>query len=149
MTETQTGADGRFSLRLPRGLSSRTLCLAYRPPGGAPELMRTLGLNVRAGIALGVAPQTASVGHEILFHGRLRAGPIPPAGKQLVLEARSSGGGWIEFKVIRTGPRGRFHAAYRFRFPGPADYQFRAVSEPESDYPFAAGASNVVRVHER
>jgi hypothetical protein len=66
-----------------------------------------------------------------------------------VLEARSPGGAWIEFSVIRTGPRGRFHGSYRFRFPGPADYQFRAVSEPESDYPFAAGSSNVVGVHER
>ena len=77
------------------------------------------------------------------------AGPIPPAGKQLVLEARSPGGAWIEFNVIRTGPRGHFRAVYRFRFPGPADYQFRALSEAESDYPFAAGASNVVGVHER
>jgi hypothetical protein len=108
-----------------------------------------LELNVRAGIAVGVSPQTTSVGQEIFFHGRLLAGPVPTAGKQLVLEARSPGGGWIEFKVIRTAPRGRFRATYRFRFPGPADYQFRAVSEPESDYPFAGGASNVVRVHER
>jgi hypothetical protein len=104
---------------------------------------------VRAGVALGVSPHTASVGHVIFFNGRLLGGPVPPAGKQLVLEARSPGGGWIEFNLVRSGHRGRFHAAYRFRFPGPADYQFRAVSEPESDYPFAAGASNVVGVHER
>ena len=149
MTGPQSGPDGSFSVRLPRGISSRTLCLAYRPPGGAPPLTRMLALNVRAGIALGVSPQTTNVGHEIFFHGRLLAGPIPPDGKQLVLEARSPGGGWIQFNVVRTGPRGRFHSAYRFRFPGPAEYQFRAVSEPESDYPFAAGASNVVRVHER
>jgi hypothetical protein len=149
MTGLQTGPDGRFSARLPRGLSSRTLCLAYRPPGGAPPLTRTLALSVRAGVALAVSPHTTSVGHEILFHGRLLGGPIPSDGKQLVLEARSPGGAWIEFNVIRTGPRGRFRAGYRFRFPGPADYQFRAVSEPESDYPFAAGASNVVGVHER
>jgi hypothetical protein len=108
-----------------------------------------LDLNVRAGVALSVSPQTTSVGHEIFFHGRLLSGPIPHAGKQIVLEARSLGSAWLEFQVIRTGPRGRFRATYRFRFPGPADYQFRAVSEPESDYPFAAGASNVVRVHER
>ena len=74
---------------------------------------------------------------------------MPSAGKQLVLEARSPGSRWIQFKVVRTNRRGRFHASYRFRFPGPADYRFRAVSEPESDYPFAAGSSNVVAVHER
>ena len=96
-----------------------------------------------------VSPSTTTVGHEIFFHGRLLAGPVPPAGKQLVLEARSPGGPWIEFQVIRTGSHGRFAASYRFRFPGPAVYQFRAVSEPESDYPFAAGNSNVVAVRER
>src|SRR5439155_16564590 len=149
MTGPQTRPDGRFSVRLPRGISSRTLCLAYRPPGGAAPLTRTLALSVRAGVAVTVSPSTTTVGHEITFHGRLLGGPVPPAGKQLVLEARSPGGPWIEFQVIRTGSHGRFAASYRFRFPGPAVYQFRAVSEPESDYPFAAGNSNVVAVRER
>jgi hypothetical protein len=149
MAGVQTAPDGRFSVRLPRGISSRVLCLAYRPTGGAAPLTRSLVLSVRAGVAMTVSPRTTSVGHEIVFHGRLLGGPVPPAGKQLVLEARSPGGAWIEFSVIRTGPRGRFHGSYRFRFPGPADYQFRAVSEPESDYPFAAGSSNVIGVHER
>jgi len=66
-----------------------------------------------------------------------------------VLEARSQGSPWLEFEVIRTDARGRFHASYRFRFPGPAVYQFRVLSEPESDYPFAAGFSKVVAVRER
>jgi hypothetical protein len=149
MAGVQTAPDGRFSVLLPRGISSRTVCLAYRPTGGAAPLTRTLVLGVRAGVAMTVSPRTTSVGHEIVFHGRLLGGPVPPAGKQLVLEARSPGGAWIEFSVIRTAPRGRFHGSYRFRFPGPANYQFRAVSEPESDYPFAAGSSNVIGVHER
>jgi hypothetical protein len=66
-----------------------------------------------------------------------------------VLEARAPGGRWIEFDDVRTGPRGVFHAGYRFKFPGPAHYQFRVLSEPESDYPYAQGASDVVAVTER
>ena len=66
-----------------------------------------------------------------------------------MLEARSPGGPWIEFDVVRTDARGRYHASYRFKFPGPADYQFRVLCEPESDYPFATGSSNVVGVRER
>ena len=66
-----------------------------------------------------------------------------------MLEARSPGSAWIEFRVVRTNARGRFRAAYRFKFPGPANYRFRARSEPESDFPFTAGSSNVVAVHER
>jgi hypothetical protein len=91
----------------------------------------------------------ASVGRGIVFRGRLLGGSIPRGGKQLVLEARSRGGSWLEFNVIRANARGLFRASYRFRFPGPVQYQFRAVSEPEADYPFAGGSSNVVGVTER
>jgi hypothetical protein len=127
------------------------LRFAYRSHLGdsPPVATSTLTLRVRAGVALAVAPRTASVGRSIFFRGRLLGGPIPRGGKQLVLEARSPGSPWIEFKVVRANARGRFRAGYRFKFAGPADYQFRVVSEAESDYPFAAGASNVVRVSER
>lgn len=150
MASPRTQADGSFTLKLPAALSSRTLCLAYGPtPGGPAQATRTLSLKVHAGIALAISPRVVSVGHGISFRGRLLAGPVPPAGKQLVLEARSAGSGWLEFKVIRTNARGRFRAKYRFKFPGPANYSFRVLSEVESDYPFAAGTSNVVRVYER
>jgi hypothetical protein len=151
MASPRTGADGRFSVRLPGGISSRTLRFAYRSHLGEalPAATRTLTLSVDAGIALGIAPRTASVGRSIFFRGRLLGGPIPADGKQLVLEARSPAGPWIEFDVIRTDGRGRYQASYRFKFPGPAYYQFRVLSEPESDYPFAGGSSNIVGVLER
>jgi hypothetical protein len=151
LASPRTDGDGRFSLSVPARTSSRTLRFAYRAhlDDAQPAATGALRLITRAGIALRVSPRTASVGSSISFTGRLRGGPIPRGGKQLVLEARSPGSGWIEFKVIRTDARGRYRAAYRFKFPGPADYRFRVRSEAESDYPFAAGASNVVGVHER
>jgi hypothetical protein len=150
MAGPRTGADGRFRVRLPGRISSRTLCFAYRSPVGARQVVtRTLTLSVRAGIDLSIAPRTASVGRSIFFRGRLRGGPIPAGGKHLVLEARSPGGPWLEFDVVRTDARGRYRSTYRFKFPGPAEYQFRVLSEAESDYPFAAGSSNVVGVFER
>lgn len=151
MTSPQTGPDGRFTLRLPSRISSRTLRFAYRAHVGdaLPVATRTLALGVRAGISLSIAPRTASVGRSIDFRGRLLGGPIPRDGKQLVLEARSPGGPWIEFDVVRTDSHGRYRASYRFKFPGPADYQFRVRSEVESDYPFAAGSSGAVSVFER
>jgi hypothetical protein len=147
----RTEPDGRFTLRLPRDISSSGLRIAYRSHLGdpLPVATRTLSLTVRAGIALRIVPRTASVGRSIFFHGRLLGGPIPAGGKQLVLEARSPGSGWIEFQVIRTDRRGRFHSSYRFKFPGPASYSFRAVSNSEADYPFATGTSRAVGVHER
>jgi hypothetical protein len=150
MASPTTAADGSFTVALRGKLSSRTLRFSYRSHLGdaRPATTRALSLSVRAAVALRVVPHTTSVGNNIFFNGRLLGAPIPTEGKQLVLEARSPGGPWIEFDVVRSDARGRFSASYRFKFPGPAHYQFRARSEPESDYPFAAGASNVVDVHE-
>jgi hypothetical protein len=151
MPSPYTGQDGRFTVNLPGGISSRTLRFAYRVHLGdtLPVATHTLTLSVEAGIALSISPRTASVGHSIFFRGRLLGGSIPRGGKQLVLEARSPGSSWMEFNVIRADARGRYRARYRFRFPGPARYQFRVLSEAEAAYPFAPGASNVVGVRER
>jgi hypothetical protein len=148
----RTGADGRFAVRVRGGgTGSRTIRLAYRAHIGdaLPVATRTLGLSVRAGVRLRVTPHTTSAGRSIRFTGALLGGPIPRGGKQVVLEARSPGGPWIEFDVVKTNRKGRYRDSYRFKFPGPIDYRFRAVSEGEADYPYATGASNVVRVHER
>lgn len=150
-TKLKTDADGRFLMRIDRGARSQSLAIAYRAHVGdtQPVAARTLTLKVRASISLSVSPHTTSVGRRIVFHGLLRGSPIPRGGKQLVLEARSPGSPWIEFKVVRTDAQGRYHASYRFKFAGPANYRFRARSEAESDFPFVGGSSNVVAVHER
>ncbi len=151
MAAVRTAANGRFAVRIPAGVSSRTLRFSYRSHLGEtlPAATRTLTLSVRAGVALSITPRTASVGASVRFTGRLRGGPIPHGGKLLVLEARSPGSRWLEFDVIRSDAHGRYHAGYRFKFPGPADYQFRVLCQAEADYPFAAGNSNVVDVRER
>jgi hypothetical protein len=151
MTRPRTARNGRFSVSLSGGLSSRTLRFAYRShlDDTLPAATRTLTLNVRAAITLRIAPHVASVGRKIFFNGVLHGGPIPPAGKQLVLEARSPRTPWLEFDVIRTDSRGRFHSFYRFRLPGPHHYHFRIISKYESDFAFVAGASNTVQVEEQ
>ena len=65
-----------------------------------------------------------------------------------MLEA-SSGGEWIQLNTIATDAKGRYRASYRFKFPGPIVYRFRVVSRYEADFPFLAGTSNIVEVHER
>ena len=150
MTSPRTAADGTFALSIPAGASSRTLRFVYRARLGdaLPAATRTLQLGVRAGLRVSVFPHVASVGQRVRFTGRLLGGPVPASGKLLILEARAPRGPWIQFRVFRSDTHGRFRAGYRFKFPGPANYQFRVVSEPESDYPFGAGASNVVSLHE-
>ncbi len=149
MISVRTDSNGGFTLRLPPGTPSRTLSFEYSAQfGSPPAATKALTLSVRAGVSLGIAPRTAHAGSSIHFSGRLRGGPIPKGGKLVVLEARSPGGAWLEFNVIRSNARGRFHASYRFKFAGPAEYQFRALCEAEADYPYATGASHVVTVFE-
>jgi hypothetical protein len=147
----RTGAQGRWSLQLPRSISSAQLRFVYRShlDASLPAATRTLTLSVRAGLQLTVAPRVAAVRGEIRFAGRVLGGPVPAGGKQLVLEALAPGARWQEFHVIRAAAGGRFRFAYRFRLPGPIGYRFRVRCEAEADYPFAAGSSNVVRVYER
>lgn len=150
MRGATTGPEGEFTIHLPADLSSRALTVAYFARIGDPHpaTSRDLQLDVRAPVSLSISPRTASVGSAIYFRGRLGAGPIPPGGKPLVLEARSGQGRWIEFDVLRTDDHGRYRASYRFKFPGPALYQFRVLCEQEADYPYAEGASPVVSVQE-
>jgi hypothetical protein len=150
LARPRTRTDGTFSIRVPAGEPSATISFAYRANLGEPTPAATgaLALTVRARVALSVSPRTVTVGHRIVFRGHLQGGPIPPGGKPLVLQARSGGGRWITFDVVRSDRSGRFHASYRFRFPGPVHYDFRAVCEAEADYPYAAATSNAVGVRE-
>ncbi len=146
-----TSASGTFAVRLPARLSSRTIVLGYTAHVGdpGPAAQASLQLAVQAPVSLRIAPRVAASRGTIAFHGRLLAGPFPKGGKPVVLEARSGRGAWIEFHVVRTDRRGRFTARYRFKYPGPVRYQFRAVCEGEADYPFATGASRAMGVMER
>jgi hypothetical protein len=146
----RTGPTGGYSLTLPAGVSSCMLRLRYRSHVNDTVAVATatLTLRVHAGLTLKISPRVVSVGERIFFSGKLAGAPIPPGGKQLVLEARA-GREWIQFKAIHTGPKGRYHASYRFKFPGPATYRFRVLSPQEADFPFLEGTSSNIAVRER
>jgi hypothetical protein len=147
----RTRANGSFSFRVPAGTPSARLSFAYsaRLTAPVPDVTAALQLRIPASLSLKIAPRTTQRGGRIRFSGRLRGAPLPSGGKQLVLEARGSSGGWRQFQVLATAAGGSYRATYRFRLPGPIDYKFRAVSRQEADFPYAEGKSNVVMVHER
>jgi hypothetical protein len=146
----RTGPAGAWTLTLPRDTSSGALRFEYRSHQNdtIPVSTAALTLLVHAGIALRIAPHVTSVGHTIFFVGVLHGTPIPPGGKQLVLEA-SSGREWVQFDTITTNAKGRYRARYSFKFPGPVTYRFRVYAPYEADFPFLEGTSNVVGVYER
>jgi len=151
LTSVRTSSDGAFRVRLPASLSSTRLTFAYAANQGqaAPTVTAQLTLAVPAKVSLKVTPRVSHVGGTIVFRGALSGGPLPPGGKQVILEARAPHGPWRQFHVLSTAAHGRFRASYRFRLPGPIDYQFKAVCPHEADFPYGAGSSPVVLVHER
>ena len=86
-----------------------------------------LTLAVPARVSLNVVPRVSHVDGTIAFSGALPGGPLPPGGKQVILEAQALHGSWRQFQVLTTAARGRFKSSYRFRLAGPIDYRFRAV----------------------
>ncbi|MGA9284400.1 MAG: hypothetical protein WBV85_03065 [Solirubrobacteraceae bacterium] len=151
LMSVRTAGDGSFRLRLPASLPSTRLTFAYAAGQGqaAPTVTAQLTLAVPAKVSLKVAPRVSHVGGTIVFKGALSGGPLPPGGKQVILEARTVHGPWRQFQVLSTATKGRFKASYRFRLGGPIDYQFKAVCPHEADFPYGAGASPTVLVHER
>jgi hypothetical protein len=146
-----TRANGSFDFRIPASTPSAGLTFAYSAQLGAPapSVTATLQLRIPASLSLKITPRTTRRGGRILFSGKLQGAPLPPGGKQLVLEARTLSGQWRQFQTLSTGSKGSYRATYRFRLAGPIDYKFRAVSQQEADFPYVKGASNVVLVHER
>jgi hypothetical protein len=54
---------------------------------------------------------------------------------------------WITVDTRRTGPKGRFRAAYRFTSTRSTTvYRFRALVRGENGYPFVTAHSGTVRV---
>jgi hypothetical protein len=145
-----TGQQGRFTFHPQKQSASEQLTLTYSPTiGGRPVASQAVRLRVRAGVELHVSPGAVSAGGSIRLTGRILGTPIPSAGKQVVLEARSKGSSWLQFLVLRSGRNGRFTGTHHFRLPGPVRYRFRAVCPEEADFPFATGNSNRVSVWER
>ena len=144
----RTGADGAWRAVLPASVSSRDVTFRYRSHVNDTVAAATTSvrLRVRAGLHLRIHPRRARQGQAIHFDGRLLGGPLPRGGKQIVLMARASRGGWVRFNVVRSDGGGRFRAVYRFRQTGAARYRFRALSLSEAAYPYLAGGSNVVEV---
>lgn len=151
LASLRTAPDGSFHLHVPASTPSTHLTFTYSSHATqpVPDVTASLLLTVPAHLSLHVHPRVSHLGGTIAFSGALFGSPLPSGGKQLVLEARTLHGPWRQFHVLSSAAHGRFRATYRFRLPGPIDYEFRAVSSHEADFPYGTGASPVVLVHER
>jgi hypothetical protein len=141
-----TAADGRYRMRVPRGVSRRLRAgVRVRPTDPLLACSRSLELRTPARVRL----RARSLPGRVRLAGRLRGGHVPARGKGVELQAFERGR-WRTFESVRTDRRGRFTARYRFAVsPVGRVFRMRARVRPEASYPFALGHSRVVRVRVR
>jgi len=144
--QVETKADGSFSVRLKTNRPSRTLRLVYRPNGVGEIASRTLRLRVRAASRL----RASLRGRVVRFSGRVFGGPIAKRGKRVLMEGRSPGSAWTQFRSFRTDRRGRFSGTYRLRVRRPGVVlKIRAVVPTEDGYGYVGSRSRAVSLRVR
>lgn len=146
---TVTRPNGTFSYRLPAG-HNRTLTVTYTAysTDARPAARARVSVAVRPSMRLAISPRRTSDGGTIAWRGRIRGGPYPAAGIPLQIQVRE-GRRWQTFDEISVVDAGRFRYRYTFeRTTQPTTYAFRVAlpSGGAVGYPYAAAASNVVRV---
>ena len=151
--ETLTDQDGVFRARIPRG-GSRSLLVTYKaaPNDANPSANAQTDVTVPAQVTVRARRSRVRNGHSVVFSGRV-AGPIPPGGVLVALEAREPGR-WVPVATtrrwVRTRPSGTFTLSYRFlRTFRPASYRFRVVADEDSAFQYGRGASRSIAIHVR
>lgn len=147
LRQVVTNKSGAFAARIPPG-ASRALRFSFGRAGvtAAAEAR----VSVRAGVTLRASRRVVRNGATVRFIGRV-AGAVPRAGVIVTLQAYVPGRGWVPTdsrpKVARTGAKGRFRVAYRFRSTvRRTRYRFRILVNEDSAFAYARSASRSVAV---
>lgn len=149
-----TSADGRFSLRLPKGPSREVSAHFAGDRVNSRSSSGSAKLGVRGGIEMRASSAVAAIGGPpVLFSGRVmgKPGELPGGGKSIELQFRAPGLGWQEFRTVETDRRGRFRYAYRFSDDDSRGvrFEFRAHAAAQSGWPYEPGDSRPVAVRGR
>ena len=144
-TELVTDGNGRYVVRLPRGVSRE---IRVRFPGNrslrpADDVVRLL---VRGWAKLRLRPRSLQRGGTITFRGRVGhfAARLPAAGKLIQIQYLDGRRWRPAVKLGHTNRRGRFAIRYRFRrISRPTRIYFRILVPAEGGWPYATGASRV------
>ena len=143
--ETRTDGNGNFTFRLKPG-PSRSIRVRYEGSRSAqPVRSRELKVVVADRVAFRVKPRVMRNGGKALMVGSVKGrGALRPArGKLVAIQYFDPARGrWRPVEVLRATRSGRFKYQYRFRTISFAQrILFRAVSLPESGWPFKPSTS--------
>jgi hypothetical protein len=141
------GRSGRFELRLRPVRQEKVRPVLLSSTEQPQACGRRVSVRVRAGLKFDVAPRRLRNGQSIVMSGRLRALPVPAAGKTVAIQARARGlASWTTVSLVRSDSRGRFKYRYRFRRTfQETTYEFRAMAPRERGYPYLRGWSPLRR----
>lgn len=143
----RTGADGRFSRRLPAG-ASRSVRVTYFPFGDSDAFRASneVAIDVLAPLTIATdRRQLAGTRRSVTISGRVGGGSIPAGGLLITLQGYQRGWGWRTFKTIRSGRDGRWRTSYRFRATR-GSFAFRAIVPRQGRYPYVTTTSRSVPV---
>lgn len=134
----ETDNDGRFAFKV-RGTVSRTLRFRYDGTDHIRPSTADVNVRVPAASTFRLLPRRILNGETVTFRGRVLGGPIPPGGKLVELR-RWTGRRWDPFRVVRTGPDGRWsHTEPVVSVSGLVVFRLRAHIPVEAGFPYAAG----------
>jgi hypothetical protein len=142
-----TDAKGRFSYR-PATTSPRTVEFAYATSTGSDAYLdqRTVKLGIHAALSLKISPKSPAKHAKVTFTGKVDAGPLPPDGARMVIEARGAHA-WYIVADINTNAAGEYSWSHRFTVGN--GYTFRARLTKTALLTVAPAASALVRIHVR
>ena len=137
-----TGADGGFRYTASGRAASRQLRFTYRYENpGEVVAADSLELHVKAGVKLAVTLR----GSLVRYGGRVLSGPMPRAGKVVILQGRVKGASWQTFASRRARGKGTFRGTYRLKVRRPGTrLQFRARVLTEAGYPYLSVTGRAV-----
>ena len=145
LTEVVTDANGRYSVRLRRGVS-RAIRVRFAGSRSLQPATRAVRLLVRGWSSLELEPRRLRRGGTITFRGQvgLFRARVPAAGKLVQIQYLDGRTWRPAVKLGRTNRRGRFAIRYRFRrISRPTRIHFRILVPAEGGWPYATGASPV------
>lgn len=145
-----TRAGGRFGAWLRRGVSRRVTVTFAGTGRFSAASAGPFELRVQGGIGFRAGPRKLKTGGRVRFRGRVaaRLARRPVRGSLVAIQyLERASGRWRPVLVTRTDRRGRYRAAYRFRYiTGTARIRLRAVLLPSPGFPYARSVSRAVTV---
>lgn len=148
IASARTSPRGAFAFSA-RADASQALHVRYEGANLVRSTERVLQLDVPATSTLRASRRIVLNGGTVNFTGRLPRVPFSPEGRFVELQAHFRNR-WRTFATVRAGALGHWSYAYQFQATrGLVTYRFRARVPQQVGYPFADGASRVVRVRVR